>query len=124
MDTKISCLTEKLLHYNGLFLENYRSARESGKKQDFHQIIKPFVDHVEELNDEWKSLMKKWLAENTAKHIHLKQVETTADHIGQLAVQCFFPESSKSRFLNSQRTVEFFLKEVLQEIKSIKKDAE
>lgn len=119
--TKIYDVTEKLLRYNSLFLKNYERARESGEKQDFHQTIKPFVNEVEAVNNEWKSLMKKWLSKNKPKHIHEKQVETASDHIEKLAIQCFFPESSKSRFLNSQRTVEFFLKEV---IIYMKKDAE
>ncbi|MCM3566827.1 DUF1798 family protein [Neobacillus mesonae] len=117
MDMKTIELTEKLLHYNNLFLYHYNEVRENGIKQDFYHTIKPFVDEVEALNNEWKISMEKWLGKNDPKHIHLKQVETTAEHIKNLAIQCFFPETSKSRFLNSQRTVEFFLEDVLIEMK-------
>lgn len=118
MESTIYELTERLLTYNTSFLNYFQLARETGEKQDFHQMIKPFVDEVMAANNEWKSLMKKWLADLTFKHIHEKQVETTADHIEKLAIQCFFPETSKSRFLNSQRTVEYFLREVLKVIKT------
>ncbi|GHH98222.1 DUF1798 family protein [Neobacillus kokaensis] len=123
MNRTINELTEKLLEYNALFLKYYQQARETGEKKDFHHIIKPFVDEVESVKKEWKLLMKKRLSNSRHTHIYEKQVETTADHISTLAIQCFFAESSKTRFLNSQRTVEYVLREVLKEIKDMKKDA-
>ncbi|WP_420489938.1 DUF1798 family protein [Neobacillus vireti] len=35
----------------------------------------------------------------------------------QLSVQSFFPETSKSRFLNSHRSIEFILCEIIKEVK-------
>ena len=60
--------------------------------------------------------MRKWLSETNHKHLHLKQIDMTAEHIEQLSIQSFFPKTSKTRFLNANRTVEFFLLEVLKEV--------
>ncbi|MGF6948670.1 hypothetical protein QF028_001175 [Neobacillus sp. B4I6] len=117
MSEEIIQLTEKLLAYNSVFMKYYLEGRESGLKHDFHEVIKPFANEVKEINDQWKHAMKKWLSETDHKHLHLKQIDTTSEHIDQLSIQSFFPETSKTRFLNANRTVEFFLLEILKEVK-------
>ncbi|WP_040208408.1 DUF1798 family protein [Neobacillus jeddahensis] len=116
MSTEIFQLTEKLLQYNHLFLKYYQEGRETGKSYDFHVVIKPFANEVKLINDEWKSAMRKWLTTTNHKHLHLKQIDTTSEHIEQLSIQSFFPATSKSRFLNSHRTVEYFLLEIIKEV--------
>lgn len=110
-------LSEKLLQYNRIFLKTYLEGREKGITHDFQEVVKPFVHEVKQLNEEWKEKTKNWLSREDFKHLHLQQVETTSDHIDQLSIQSFFPESSRSRFLNANRTVEFFLLELLKELK-------
>ena len=117
MFEEIIPLTEKLLYYNGLFMKYYQEGRETGIKYDFHEVVKPFANEVKDINDQWKRAMKKWLSETDYKHLHLKQVDTTAEHIEQLSIQSFFPETSKTRFLNANRTVEYFLLEILKVVK-------
>jgi hypothetical protein len=117
MSEEIIPLTEKLLYYNGLFMKYYQEGRETGIKYDFHEVVKPFANEVKDINDQWKRVMKKWLSETDYKHLHLKQVDTTAEHIEQLSIQSFFPETSKTRFLNANRTVEYFLLEILKVVK-------
>lgn len=117
MSEELLYLTERLLHYNEIFLKNYLEGRETGMTPDFHHVIKPFADEVKEVNVNWNEAMKKWLplAKNT-KHLHLNQIDTASAHIDQLSVQSFFPETSKSRFLNIHRTVEYILTEVIKEL--------
>jgi len=117
MSEEILDLTEKLLQYKEIFLKNYREGRETGITYDFHIVIKPFADEVKVVNDNWKKAMRKWLPTANTLHLHVKQIETTSDHIDQLSVQSFFPETSKSRFLNSHRSIEFVLCEVIKEVK-------
>lgn len=123
MSKEIIQITETLLQHNRLFLEYYQEARETGTTKDFHVIIKPFADEVKAVTDQWKGIMKKWLAETSPKHIHLKQIDTTAEHMEQLAIQCFFSNTSKKRFLDTNRTVEYFLQEILKEVGKDKRDA-
>jgi hypothetical protein len=118
MQEEVIQLTEKLLNFNRLFLQTYKIAREKGIEQDFQEVIKPFANEVKEINEQWKVEMRRWLKEETHKHLHLKQIDTTSEHIEQLSIQCFFLKTSRSRFLNANRTVEFFLLEVLKALKN------
>lgn len=116
MSEEIVHLTKKLLHYNQMFLEYYQEGREKELTYDFHEVIKPFANEVKIAVVEWSAAMNNWLKVQPQKHLHLKQVETTSEHIEQMSIQAFFPKTSKSRFLNSNRTVEFFLTEILKVI--------
>ncbi|WHX99060.1 DUF1798 family protein [Neobacillus sp. DY30] len=116
MSEQILQLTKRLLNYNHLFMKYYEEAREKGTSYDFHEVIKPFADEVKQAAQEWGALMKSWLINNPQKHLHLKQIDTTLDHIDQLSIQAFFPKTSRSRFLNANRTVEFFLGEIVKEL--------
>ncbi|MFJ5757770.1 DUF1798 family protein [Neobacillus sp. NPDC093182] len=116
MSEEILDLTKKLLNYNHLFMNYYEEAREKGTSHDFHEVIKPFADEVKKAAQEWGTLMKNWLVKNPQKHLHLKQIDTTLDHIDQLSIQAFFPKTSRSRFLNANRTVEYFLLEIVKEL--------
>jgi ATP-dependent Lon protease len=117
MSDEIIQLTEKLLQYNREFMKYYQEGREFELQYDFHEVIKPFADEVQAINGAWKRAMKKWLSETNHKHLHLKQIDTTSEHIEQLSIQAFFPKTSKTRFLNTNRTIEFFLLEILKELK-------
>ncbi|WP_180960287.1 YppE family protein [Neobacillus cucumis] len=117
MSEEILQLTEKLLQYNELFLKNYQAGRETGITHDFNEVIKPFVDEVKEINDQWNRAIKEWLPKVDTQYLHLKQIDTTSSHIEQLSVQSFFPETSKSRFLNFHRAVEYVLSEVVRELR-------
>ncbi|MFS0776343.1 DUF1798 family protein [Neobacillus sp. 3P2-tot-E-2] len=116
MSEEILELTKRLLNYNHSFMNYYEEAREKGTIHDFHEVIKPFANEVKKVAQEWAVLMKSWLVINPQKHLHLKQIDTTLDHIDQLSIQAFFPKTSRSRFLNANRTVEFFLLEIVKEL--------
>ncbi|MDQ1001760.1 hypothetical protein QFZ28_002160 [Neobacillus niacini] len=116
MSEEILDLTKKLLNFNHLFIKYYEEAREKGTSYDFHEVIKPFADEVKKVAQAWGTEMKNWLVKNPQKHLHLKQIDTTLDHIDQLSIQAFFPKTSRSRFLNANRTVEFFLLEIVKEL--------
>ncbi|MFP7297879.1 DUF1798 family protein [Neobacillus niacini] len=116
MSEEVLQLTKKLLHYNTLFIRYFEEAREKGTTPDFHEVIKPFANEVKIAASEWCTLMKSWLTNNPQKHLHLKQINTTFEHLEQLSIQAFFPKTSRARFLNAHRTVEFFLLEVVKEL--------
>jgi hypothetical protein len=116
MSEEIMNLTKRLLNYNHSFMDYYLDARENGTSHDFHEVIKPFANEVKTVAQKWGSLMQSWLVNNPQKHLHLKQIDTTLEHIDQLSIQAFFPKTSRSRFINANRTVEFFLLEIVKEL--------
>ena len=117
MQKQLVYLTEQLYEYNQKFLVYYNEIRETKEQKPFFEFVKPFADEVAKLNDDWKTLMKAWLNENETSHIHFHQLESVSEHIERLSIQAFFPETSRSRFLNAQRTVEFFLTETINQLK-------
>ncbi|WP_462411998.1 DUF1798 family protein [Neobacillus sp. Marseille-QA0830] len=124
MEERLLELTEKLLTYNQLCLKYYQEARETQQQQDFYKVIKPFADEVKCVKEEWQVMMNDWLKRNTSKYIHLKQIDTTSEHIERNSIQAFFPGTSKKMFLNANRTIEYFLTEVLNELSQKERDAD
>jgi hypothetical protein len=116
MNDDILMLSEKLLKINRRLLNIYLETREKGINHDFQEVIKPFANEVKEVNEEWNVKTKKWLGEKNFKHLHVKQADTTTDHLNQISIQAFFSETSRSRFLNANRTVEYFLLELIKEL--------
>lgn len=116
MFDEILQLTKKLLNYNHLFLQYFEEARATGTSPDFNKVIKPFANEVNRLAVQWGDLMRDWLKSSPQKHLHPKQIDTTLDHIEQLSLQAFFPKTSRSRFINANRTVEYFLSEIVKEL--------
>jgi hypothetical protein len=116
MFDEIRKLTQKLLSYNHLFLKYFEEARETGTSPAFNEVIKPFANEVNSIAVQWGALMKDWLKISPQKHLHPKQIDTTLDHIEQLSIQAFFPKTSRSRFINANRTVEYFLMEIMKEL--------
>jgi hypothetical protein len=116
MTEEIAHITKKLLDFNRLCLEYYEKARETGVSEDFNNVVKPFANEVKLTTAKWSVEMQKWLKQSPQKHIHMKQIETTSDHLEQISIQAFFPKTSRTRFINANRTVEFFLLEIINEL--------
>jgi hypothetical protein len=116
MTDEITHLTKKLLELNRLCLKYYEKARETGITEDFNDVVKPFANEVKLTTARWSVETQKWLKQSPQKHIHMKQIVTTSDHLEQLSIQAFFPKTSRTRFINANRTVEFFLLEIVKEL--------
>lgn len=108
-------LTEKLLTFNEELRLKFEESKSVGKEPDFYVEVKPYTDEVKKWNDEWFGIAKEWLAEIMPKHIHLNQIISTHDHLEQISVQAFFPSTSRKRFIDSNRAVEYVLKSILLE---------
>lgn len=120
MNEQLIELTEQLLKYNQDFLTLYTEGRETNEQKDFFEYVKPFADEVAKVNKEWTTRLRVWLDENKQNHLYPHQVDSISEHIERLSIQAFYPETSKTRFLNAQRTVEYFLKELGEELKNKK----
>ncbi|MBY0122629.1 YppE family protein [Bacillus sp. S/N-304-OC-R1] len=110
-------LTNTLLNYISAMSERYAMARESGKSGDFYAEVKPFADEVKQINDVWKSKAADWIAINRPKNLYIQQIESTHEHIGTISVQAFFPETSKTRFINLITSSIYVLNQLLEALK-------
>ncbi|MDP4083841.1 MAG: DUF1798 family protein [Bacillota bacterium] len=118
MSERIIQLTEELFKYNHIFMNHFLVAREKNTVPDFEKEVRPFADEVKIVNDEWCKLVKEWIDENSPKLFNKRQVESIHEQIESYSMHCFYPNTSKPRFLNTQKTVEYFLTGIKKELKN------
>lgn len=100
-------LTKKLLNYTDDCSKTFEKSKESQQKGDFYTEVKPFADDVKAVNERWRPLALTWIRENKPKHLHEKQIESASEQMELLSVQAFFPDTSRTRFINYLQSVRF-----------------
>lgn len=112
-------LTKKLLDYMEFISKKYDEVKISGVRGDFFTEVKPFADEVKEINDKWAELAASWIELNRPKNLHVKQIESSTEQIEMLSVQAFFPETSKTRFVNYVQSVRFVLTSLIAQLENV-----
>ncbi|SEM83579.1 protein of unknown function [Mesobacillus persicus] len=111
--------TEKLLEYRKFIVNRFEEAKASGIKGDFYQEVKPFANEVKQKTDEWRTEALLWLKNYPQRHIHARQIESTAENLEMVSISAFFPETSRKRFLDHVQSIEFVLNGLAKAIKDI-----
>lgn len=106
-------LTQQQLNYTDHFLKTFEKVKLSKVKGDFFSEVKPFADEVKEVNERWRHLAITWIKETRPKHLHEKQIESTYEQIELLSIQAFYPDTSRTRFINYLQSVRFILKSLI-----------
>lgn len=109
-------LTKQLLGYMDQIANTYENVKESKMKGDFFTEVKPFADSVKLVNDEWQLLARNWIKENQPKHLHESQIQSSYEQIEMLSVQAFYPDTSRTRFINTLQSVRFILNSLIDAI--------
>lgn len=112
--SQLISLTKQLLTYLSVITDRYALAREQGKPGDFYQEVKPFADEVKKINDQWKSEAINWIHLNRPKNLYQQQIDSAHEHIESVSVQAFFPETSKSRFINLVSSSTYVLNQIIE----------
>ncbi|UII54598.1 YppE family protein [Cytobacillus spongiae] len=107
---KLKSLTEELLQSVDSINERFAISKESGVPGDFYQEVKPFADGVKQKSDEWAQEAMQWIAANRPKNLHPNQINSATEQMELISVQAFFPEVSKTRFINYSQSVQYVLK--------------
>ncbi|WP_391559029.1 YppE family protein [Robertmurraya sp.] len=102
-------LNERLYEYTKEIEDTFLSVKMSGEKGDFFTKVKPFADEVKEVVDRWKMESASWIEENRPKNLHATQIESAAEQMEMISVQAFFPETSRTRFINYLQSVRYVL---------------
>lgn len=102
-------LNERMFEYTRQIENKYLSVRESGEKGDFFKEVKPFADEVQEISERWKKEATAWILKNRPKNLHENQIDSAAEQIEMISVQSFFPETSRTRFINYLQSVRFVI---------------
>lgn len=110
--TKTNDLKKVLVKIN----EIYEEVRQTKEDPDFFKTIKPFVDEVHQLTDEWNEFAKKWLQTNQAKNLFTQQIDAASENMKEICVQAFYPKTSYSRFKHSLNSIRYILEKLQREV--------
>lgn len=99
----------------------FEETKASNKRGDFYTEVKPFADEMKGKKDDWERLAVKWIEETRPKHLYLKQIESASEQIEMLSVQAFYPDTSRTRFINYVQSVRYILIAMVDEIEKNKK---
>ncbi len=102
-------LTNELLQTVEDAVKRYEKMRELDLDPDFFTEVKPYADDFSEQLKCWKQLAEKYVADYTPKYFHQMQIVNITDALEQLIVQSFYKKTSKKRFMDSARSVEYSL---------------
>lgn len=109
--------TEILLGYCHTILDIFEKTKETKIEGDFHREVLPFTKKLKEEIDCWQPAVKDWIATVRPHNLNVGQIELIEEQLEMIAVQAFFPQTSKTRFYNTAHSAEFLLKAVLHELK-------
>ncbi|WP_141433299.1 YppE family protein [Bacillus sp. 03113] len=110
-------LTKELMTYSIEVMHTFENVKASGQAADFFTVVKPFADKVKLVNDKWKEKVYIWINKDNPKHIHMEQIESTYNHMELISIQAFFPETSRTRFINYVKSVQFILETIILDLK-------
>ncbi|WP_221565138.1 YppE family protein [Alkalihalobacillus sp. TS-13] len=106
-------LTRKLRSLND---KAYRQFDENtmgeGYEVDFYGEVKPFVDEVQHLADEWKPLAVKWAIAEKPKYVYPIQINDTYENMTISAVQAFQKDTKRKRFTSMTKSIEYILESI------------
>ncbi|MBG9590761.1 hypothetical protein ABE26_26925 [Cytobacillus firmus] len=106
-------MTEMLLEYVEISDSRYKKVKESGEKGDFYNEVKPFADEVKSINDRWKGEAREWVSIHKPRNLYSQQIESASEHIEMVSIQAFFPETSRTRFINYVNSAVYVLKQLI-----------
>lgn len=106
-------MTEMLLEYVEISDSRYKQVKESGEKGDFYNEVKPFADEVKSINDRWKEEAREWVSIHKPRNLYSQQIESASEHIEMVSIQAFFPETSRTRFINYVNSAVYVLKQLI-----------
>lgn len=109
-DVRLKVITEDLLGELDRMMAIFEETKLSNKRGDFFSEVKPFADEMKRKKEEWAELSFQWIKEVRPKHLHEKQIESAGEQIEMLSVQAFYPDTSRTRFINYLQSVRYILK--------------
>ncbi|WP_062356490.1 YppE family protein [Bacillus kwashiorkori] len=110
--------TMQLKHTLRQIDSQYEHVRMTKKQADFEKDIKPFVDEIHHLVNEWENHSKIWIKQKRPKNLHNQQIELAAENVKTISVQSFFAETSYKRFKQSVHSIQYIVEKMLMELKT------
>jgi len=109
--------TERLTDYLNEINNQFEKVKSAGNHPDFYTEVQPFANEVHAFVEQWLKEAVNWLNREQVNHLYPFQLQATAENIKEIAVQCFYPETSYSRFKHTVKSVHYVLEKVLEGLK-------
>ncbi|MBA4536122.1 YppE family protein [Bacillus aquiflavi] len=106
-------LTNELLQLSRYAEEQFEQVKSTKAEVDFLTVVKPFVNLVKGKSEIWAENTKQWIIDNKPRNVHVKQIDSTVENLQLVSVQAFFPSTSRTRFINYIRSIDYVLNSVL-----------
>lgn len=111
--------TARLLEDTDYLMKIFTKVKESGKGEDFYEVVVPFANKVKKINEEWKVSAVNWVMENKTGYLYPAQIQSASDHLEIISVSAFYPDTSKKRFMDAIKSVQYILTVLLEQLTSI-----
>lgn len=108
--------TKKLLVECEASRNRFYKMRELDATPHFFEEVKPYADQIQSELLNWQQQLNEWINDYQPKYLRSEQVSNVVDAMNQFVVQSFYKETSKKRFIDSIRSVEYTLKVVLRNL--------
>ena len=112
---KVITLTKELLYFTDVILQQFEETKREGKERDFYREVMPFAKKVQFTLDQWFDLVQAWLKEHEHKYLNSNQVLNAKEQLEKVAIQAFFPNTSKKKFLDSIQAIKFIFSSIMYE---------
>lgn len=93
-------------------------ARKEGYEPDFFGTVKPFADEVKDIRDKWLPLAMAFVQQEKPLHLHPSQLQQTEENLEIVAIKSFYPKTSLKRQMETFKSVDYVLDQILQAIES------
>jgi hypothetical protein len=111
-------MTNNLLKYRQFIVDRFEQTKETGEQGDFYEEVKPFADEIKQMTDKWRKDALSWLTMNPQRHLHARQIDSTAENLEMVSISAFFPNTSKKKFLDHVQSIEYVLKGLVTSIEN------
>ncbi|MFC0470238.1 YppE family protein [Halalkalibacter kiskunsagensis] len=107
-------LTKELSSLNKEAERFYVEARkEEGYEPDFFGVVKPFAKKVDRIRTEWLPLAQKFVQQEKPMHLHPSQLQQTEENLEIVAIKSFYKETSRKRQMETFKSVEYVLNQLI-----------
>lgn len=114
MENNLIFLSERLLSFTEFLHRKFEEVKLTGTAEDFYKVVKPYSEEVNNVNKNWRQVALKWVDKNQPRQININQIENVFNQIEIISIQAFFPDTSRTRFINYVKTIRYVLQTLLQ----------
>lgn len=103
-------IIESLIYEVNNMQQNFENVKSQQQDHDFHQTVKPYTVHIDNLLNEMK-LQREIIID--IPYMNARKFELLIANVEQLSVECHFKRTSRKLFIEKLKSVHYDLKNIL-----------